>query len=269
MATTFEYTNQARTYDSTRAASPSVVEPLAAMLGTPTGRARLADIGGGTGNYSVALRVLGWHPIVIDRNRGMLERAAHKELTVVRADAAAVPFPDHTVDAAILVSMLHHVPDWRVALAEARWVVRPGGVVAVMAYAREHLFAHGIEDYFPTTQAHFAAGHQTRDELLDALPGATVSLVIYRDSVDGSLAALARTPERVLDPDLRRQTGFFEWAVREQPAETADGLRRLADDLGAGRRPEDHHAALRVEIGDAFVLAWTAPEAERPVPGSA
>jgi demethylmenaquinone methyltransferase/2-methoxy-6-polyprenyl-1,4-benzoquinol methylase len=197
----------------------------------------------------------------------MLERAALKGLAVVLADAAAVPIPDDSVDAAMLVSMLHHVPDWRDALAEARRVVRPGGVVAVMAYAREHLFVHGIEDYFPTTLAHFAGGHQTRDELLDALPGAHVSLVHHRDTVDGSLAALAGTPEQLLDADVRRQTSFFEWAERERPTETEDGLRRLADDLRAGRRPHERHTAARAEIGDAFVLTWTAPEAERPVPG--
>lgn len=269
MATTFEYSAQARTYDSTRAASPSVVEPLAAALGTPHGRARLIDVGGGTGNYSVALRARGWRPVVADRNRGMLERAAHKDLAVVQADAAALPLPDDTVDAAMLVSMLHHVPDWRVALAEARRVVRPGGVVAVMVYAREHLFVHGIEDYFPSTLAHFADGHQTRDELLDALPGAEVALVEYHDIVDGSLAALARTPGRVLDQEVRRQTSYFEWAEREQPVETADGLRRLADDLRAGRRPEVRHAAARVEIGDAFVLAWKDPDAGTPRLGPA
>lgn len=259
MATTFEYSNQARTYDATRAASPSVLTPLVDALGTPVRGARLLDVGGGTGNYSAALASSGWRPFVVDRNRGMLERAAAKALPVVRADAAALPVPDGSVDAVILVSMLHHVPDWEVALDEARRVVRPGGVVALMVYAREHLFVHGLEDYFPTTQAHFAHGHQTHGELLGALPGAQVTLVDYRDTVDGSLAALARVPERVLDAGIRRQTSFFEWAEREQPDETADGLRRLADDVRAGRRPQDRHGTARAEIGDGFVIAWTAP----------
>lgn len=75
------------------------------------------------------------------------------------------------------------------------------------------------------------------------------------------VAALARTPERVLDPAIRRQTSFFEWAEREAPTETERGLQHLARDLEAGRRPEERHRAERAEIGDAFVLAWTAPAA--------
>ena len=50
----------------------------------------------------------------------------------------------------------------------------PGGVVALLAYAREHLFVYGLEGYFPTNHAHFAAGHQATDELFAELPGAVI-----------------------------------------------------------------------------------------------
>lgn len=256
MGTSFEYSNQARSYDTTRAASPSVAVPLFTALGQPTGTARLLDVGGGTGNYAAALASLGWHPVVADLNMSMLRVAATKGLPVVCCDATALAWPDDSVDAVVFVSMLHHVPDWRMAIAEAKRVVRPGGVVALMVFAREHLYVHGIEDYFPTTQAHFAAGHQSRDELLEELRGATVSLVHYADQVDGSLAALARDPERVLDPAVRRQTSFFEWAEQERPQETIGGLERLAEDLRAGRDPWVRHAPERAAIGDAFVLSW-------------
>ena len=54
MATRHDYARQARTYDRTRAASPSVLGPLRAALGAAPGR-RLLDVGGGTGNYASAL----------------------------------------------------------------------------------------------------------------------------------------------------------------------------------------------------------------------
>src|SRR3954469_15992340 len=105
-----DYTNQARTYDETRAASPSVLGPLREALAGAPGR-RLADIGGGTGNYSRALREDGWDPVVIDREPGMLARAAGKGLETIEADARTLPLEDASVDAAMLVSMLHHVED--------------------------------------------------------------------------------------------------------------------------------------------------------------
>src|SRR3954471_22436445 len=134
-----DYSNQARTYDETRAASPSVLGPLREALEGAPGR-RLADIGGGTGNYSRALRDDdGWDPVVLDREPGMLARAAAKGLETIEADAQRLPLADASVDAAMLVSMLHHVEHPEVALAEARRILRPGGRLALMVFTREDL----------------------------------------------------------------------------------------------------------------------------------
>lgn len=258
MATSFEYDRQAQTYDRTRAASPSVLAPLRAALASAR-VGRLLDVGGGTGNYARALAGDGWDTIVVDRNTAMLSAAAAKGLTVCRGDAAALPAPDGSIDALVLISMLHHVPDWSDALAEARRVVRPGGVVALMAFTREQLHVHEVEAYFPRTLAHFARSHATAADLRAALPGASEHPVLYADLIDGSLAALARRPELLLDEDVRRQTSFIEWASDHEPAELVEGTERLAADLAAGLRPQDAHADQRAEIGDATVFAWTRP----------
>lgn len=260
MATSFEYSTQAATYDSTRDASPSVVGPLAEALGQPSGDALLLDVGGGTGNYAVAMAGLGWHPTVVDRNQAMLAATAAKGLAGVCGDASCLPVPTGSVDAVMLVSMLHHVPDWRIALSEAQRVVRRGGRVVLMGFVREHLWVHGIEDYFPETREHFATCHQTLAELRSALPGARELRVVYEDQVDGSLAALAREPERMLDAEIRRQTSFVEWAQLNRPDELTTGLSQLAQDLARGGRPQDRHTEGRRALGDALVFAWNAPK---------
>ena len=81
-----DYSRQARTYDETRAASPSVLGPLREALDGAPGP-RLVDVGGGTGNYSLALREEGWEPLVVDRQPEMLARAAAKGLETLQADA--------------------------------------------------------------------------------------------------------------------------------------------------------------------------------------
>lgn len=261
MATSFEYSRQAQTYDTTRAASPSVLGPIrAALAGASVGR--LLDVGGGTGNYSRALAVDGWEPLVVDRNVAMLRVAATKGIAICQGDAAALPVPDASFDAVALISMLHHVPDWPDALDEAQRAVAPGGVVAAMVFTSEQLGTMGVDRYFPRTLAHFVAGHATADELRAAMPGATEHLVHYTDLVDGSLAALARHPELLLDEDRRRQTSFVEWASDHEHEELASGTAQLAADLAAGLRPQDTHAEERAEIGDATVFAWTRPRAD-------
>jgi demethylmenaquinone methyltransferase/2-methoxy-6-polyprenyl-1,4-benzoquinol methylase len=246
-----DYSRQAETYDATRAASPSVLGPLREALAGAPGR-RLADIGGGTGNYSRALRDEGWVPVVVDREPAMLAQAAAKGLETIAGDAQRLPLADASVDAAMLVSMLHHVEDPPAALAEARRILRPGGRLALMVFTREDLADLWLSDYFPSTRAWMTESHPTLGELLAMLPGGARRIeVTFRDLEDGSLAALAAYPEHVVDPRWHRQTSYFERLERDYPDELATGLARLREELAAGRAPR--------RPGLASVLAYEKP----------
>jgi ubiquinone/menaquinone biosynthesis C-methylase UbiE len=90
-----DYSLQATTYDRTRDASRPVLAALDAALAGATGT-RLADIGGGTGNYALALERDGWEPVVIDRSPEMLAFAARKGLTTIAATAERLPLEDES-----------------------------------------------------------------------------------------------------------------------------------------------------------------------------
>jgi ubiquinone/menaquinone biosynthesis C-methylase UbiE len=242
-----DYSQQAKTYDQTRSASPSVLGPLREALDGAPGRG-LLDVGGGTGNYAAALREEGWEPVVSDRSPDMLARAAAKGLQTVEADAQALPFDDGSFDAVMCVCMLHHVDHPARALAEQRRVLRPGGRGALMAFAREDIADAWYMDYFPSTRAWMDASHPPLAELVAPLPGARRIEVVLRE-LDGSLASLTSFPEKVLDEGWRRQTSYFERLERDHPDELATGLARLRADIASGNPPQG--------LGRATVLAWT------------
>jgi ubiquinone/menaquinone biosynthesis C-methylase UbiE len=231
-----DYTNQARTYDTTRGASPSVLGPLKEALQGAPGR-RLVDIGGGTGNYSRALREEGWEPLVIDREPAMLAQAAAKGLETLRADAQRLPLPDESADAAMLVSMLHHVESPAKAIAEARRILRPQGKLVLMGWSREDLDTLWMADYWPSTREWEDESHPKLQQLLELMPGARRIEIVYEDLEDGSLAALAAHPEKLADPRWHRQTSYFERLARDCPQELEQGLARLRRDLDAGTAP--------------------------------
>jgi len=242
-----DYSRQARTYDRTRAASPSVLLPLCAALEGAPGP-RLADIGGGTGNYALALEERGWEPVVIDRSPEMLIRAREKGLTTITADAQHLPLAEESFDAVMLVSMLHHVDDQTSVLAEARRILRRGGRLALMVYTREDIEDLWLLDFFPSTRAWMHSTHPALSQLLALLPGAQRHPVVFSDLQDASLAALASHPEKLLDEDWRAQTSYFERLRREHPRELNTGLRRLAHQLAAGEAP--------ARPGHASILGW-------------
>src|SRR2546430_16241291 len=83
----------------------------------------------------------------------MLSRARAKGLPVVRGDACYLPFATASADAVMIVSVLHLVPDWTSALAEARRVLGPGGVLTLLVSAPQPLPGHWGLSHFPCSLA--------------------------------------------------------------------------------------------------------------------
>jgi demethylmenaquinone methyltransferase/2-methoxy-6-polyprenyl-1,4-benzoquinol methylase len=244
-----DYSRQALAYDTTRGASQSVLVPLRRALENAPG-AELLDVGGGTGNYALALAEDGWRPVVVDRSPAMLAHAARKGLQTVQGDATELPFTDESFDATMLVSMLHHVDSPARALAEAKRVLRPGGRLAVMVFTREDIADAWCLDYFPSSRPWMQQTHMPVAELFAELPGAWRMPVAYEDVDDGSMAAMLGRPELLLDPERRTQTSYFERMQRDHADELREGLTRLERELRAG------DGSAPSQAGHASVLAW-------------
>jgi demethylmenaquinone methyltransferase/2-methoxy-6-polyprenyl-1,4-benzoquinol methylase len=245
-----DYSRQAERYDETRAASPSVMRRVVEALEGAPGR-RLADIGGGTGNYALALEREGWKPVVVDRSPEMLAQAAAKGLETVLADAQRLPFDDESFDATTMISMLHHVEDRSAALAEARRILRPRGRLVLMGFSQEDAESLWILEYFPSSRPWMAATHPPRAAFLRELPGSSLVEFQFEDMHDRSLAALSAEPELVLEAAERGATSYFERMARDHPDEMRVGLERLRADIAADRVPR--------RAGTATVLGWTKP----------
>lgn len=119
----------------------------------PAAPARIVDVGGATGVYARPLAEAGYAVHVIDPVPDHVYAAgALPGVTAAPGDARALPEPDASADAVLLLGPLYHLPDradrvtaWR----EAARVVRPGGVVAGAAISRfASLFDGVAKGYF-------------------------------------------------------------------------------------------------------------------------
>jgi ubiquinone/menaquinone biosynthesis C-methylase UbiE len=90
-------------------------------------------------------------------------RQQRDRISVTRGDATAIDVDDGNYDAVFNFAIIHHIPDWRSAVAEVYRVLRPGGrFYAHDVFAKfihdplmKRLFEHPMEDRFDHDQ--FAA----------------------------------------------------------------------------------------------------------------
>jgi SAM-dependent methyltransferase len=124
-------------YDQSRGLAAEVQELVADRVEQAVGPdARLLEVGVGTGRIALPLHRRGRRVVGVDLSLPMLERYRAKAAAaglapppVLRADVTRLPLRDRCVDAVVEVHLLHLVPSWREALAEARRVLHPGGVL--------------------------------------------------------------------------------------------------------------------------------------------
>ena len=128
-------------------------EVLARWLPPPP--ARILDVGGGPGTYVPWLAGLGYEVHLVDPVPLHVEQAREAGARTARVgDARTLKEPAAGVDAVLLLGPLYHITEraGRVrALAEARRVVRKGGLVAAAAISRfaslfDGLFTGALDD---------------------------------------------------------------------------------------------------------------------------
>jgi SAM-dependent methyltransferase len=198
----------------------------------PPPPAAVLDVGGGPGTYAAWLAGLGYRvhlvdPVPLHVEQATAAAAARPDhpFTAAPGDARRLDEADASFDAVLLLGPLYHLTeraDRLLALTEARRVLRPGGVVAVVGISR---FASLLD--------------MMRRGLLG---DAEAMAIIERDVRDGQHR----------NPMLDRYPGWFTTAFFHHPAELAEEV------AAAGFVLED---LLGIEGPGAFVGdAWDDPE---------
>ena len=118
---------------STVHASGADLQGLIAAAGL-TGRERVLDVGCGAGHVTIGLAAQALHLTAVDLTQAMLdqtqaqvEKRGLQNVTIQKADVAALPFGDASFDVAVSRYAAHHFADPLQALREIQRVLVPGG----------------------------------------------------------------------------------------------------------------------------------------------
>jgi ubiquinone/menaquinone biosynthesis C-methylase UbiE len=129
-------------------------------------RMLIADIGAGTGRFSIPLLIRGCRVVGVDVSRAMLKLMISKirpewlsNLQPVVADAQNLPLRSNYFDAALCFQVLHLIQNWRLVIGEIQRILHDSAPIAIGESTRTGINAEVNEKYKEIRNKH---GHQYR-----------------------------------------------------------------------------------------------------------
>ncbi|MCP5405505.1 MAG: class I SAM-dependent methyltransferase [Pseudomonadaceae bacterium] len=118
-------------------------------------------------------------------------KLAPHQFAVRQADILALPFAAQRFDAVVSHGVIHHVEDWKAALAEVARVVKPGGLFYAWEFYRPLLEFAPFAKLFPHPANRF-----THQEFLSELARHKLAVLNYRTfmGLSGMVVAQRSTP---------------------------------------------------------------------------
>ncbi len=154
MGIPMDYGSYAPTYARARWAMPWIVAPLLEVVQGAPPRARVVEIGCGTGNYLEALREAApdRRYVGIDRSGEMVRQAVLRRgggaYGVADADRA-LPLRSRACAVAFVVDVLHHLADYETFFAEVARVLEPCGTFVAVTDSEENMRKRSLTRFFP------------------------------------------------------------------------------------------------------------------------
>jgi len=208
-------------YAGYRRPDPRIGAAIARALGSA---ATLVNVGAGAGSYEPVDRSV----VAVEPSVAMIAQRPRGTAPVLRAYAAALPFPDASFDAALAILTIHHWDERARSLAELARIARQRVVILTWDPDAEGFWL--TQDYFPEMVALDRKQMPPLPEIARVLgPLEVQHLGVPHDCSDGFLAAYWRRPQAYLDAGARIAISAFDRIGDPTP-----GLRRLEADLRSG-----------------------------------
>jgi SAM-dependent methyltransferase len=229
-----DYERMAADYERGRGLSDDALSGWRAAIARhlPEDATLIVDVGSGTGVFAAAMaRWFGVEVIGVEPAAGMRSVArrehAHHRVAYVGGDAQRLPLRDASCDVAWLSTVIHHIPDLRMAAAEVARVLRPNGAALIRSSFPGRHDGITLFRYFPGA-ARIASSFPTVEETAAAFGEAGFALSRIESVQQVTAPSLAAAVERVR---LRADTTLRLLSDEE----FADGLRKMQEAADAAQ----------------------------------
>ena len=220
-------------YNLKRKADHRIINRIMELLDIPTGSI-IADIGAGTGNYTVELKNQGYNMIAIEPSIEMSSKCTNKSINWINCFAENIALPSESVDAVIAMLSIHHFNNIEKALQEMHRILRKKRVLITTFNPQTAIDRMWVFDYCPLLKKYIEE-YFCEIELLkgriekefDSKVYATSYPLPY-DLTDAFSAASWRYPERFVNPEFQKAMSLFHYTDEGQ---YIDGIKKLKEDI--------------------------------------
>jgi len=193
----------------------------------------VADIGAGTGNYSIEFHRRGYNVIAVEPEADMWEQCNNKEIEWVKSTVEEMELSNRTVDAAIAINAIHHFSNLKRALQAIFRIIKSGPLLIFTldpAVARQTW----LYDYWPSIGQYHNEHYISIEQLMLTLGQVFSSRVdstvfeIPHDYKDVFSLAAWKSPHILLDRNSRAAMSAFNYIT---PNDEENGVAKLRNDL--------------------------------------
>lgn len=207
-------------YSLLRRPDPRISHAIVEALGDAHA---IVNVGAGAGSYEPQDRPV----VAVEPSRTMIDQRSKNSAPVIQGSALALPFADHSFDAALAVLTVHHWENWRLGLSELRRIARKRAVVFTWDPEFDGFW---LTDYFPEILDIDRRIFPSLDRSFGEFGRVTIRrLPIPADCTDGFLCAYWSRPHAYLEPSIRSGISTFS-----KLADTETGLANLERNLSEG-----------------------------------
>jgi ubiquinone/menaquinone biosynthesis C-methylase UbiE len=239
-------------YDNTRRADERIVTQLVRHLDLKHG-STIADIGAGTGNYSVALAEAGFKIKAVEPSPVMRSHTRqHANVEWIAGYAEDIPLKNDSVAGVVSTLALPHFSDAERAFREMARILEQGSII-IFTFDPKVGRETWLYDYFPYFWDAFDFLPTIEDvaekmRTNTGLPTQIIPFELPPDLKDNFAAAGWRKPHLYLAEEYRSNISSFHLT---DPVKVQQSVERLAADLASGRWQELYGDVLHLEEIDA------------------
>lgn len=245
----FDYDKDGKRYSGYRKADPRISKYIWEALGDAKS---VLNIGAGAGSYEPTDRYV----FAVEPSEVMRMQRPAELPPAIKGSAEALPFDNHSIDAAMAILTVHHWPDRDKALHEVRRVTK--GPIVIMTFDSCAPTDFWMFDYCPEMQTVEQMRYGNISSITKPLGGShkIIPIPVPIDCTDKFQVALYGRPEDFLNPQIREAQSAWKFLP---PGAEEKFVKALNADLLSGAWEQKYGHLKRQEFINCqlrLIVAW-------------